>query len=198
MNKSKTAFLDIDTQHDFMDPDGALYVPGAEEIVNNLSRLVAYAGENRIPLLSSADAHTEGDPEFAGFPAHCVKGSPGQRKIDETLLENTITVPDRPGALPDGVRAGAQVIFEKPTFDVFDNPNFIEYIRRERYDEFVIFGVATDYCVRAAAVGLARRGFGVTVVTDAVRAVSPETGGKALEEMKSLGVKFKTTDEITG
>ncbi len=90
------------------------------------------------------------------------------------------------------------MIFEKPTFDVFDNPNFIEYIRRERYDEFVVFGVATDYCVRAAAVGLAKRGFGVIVVTDAVRAVNPETGGKALEEMKSLGVKFKTTDEITG
>ncbi|RKY27135.1 MAG: isochorismatase [Planctomycetota bacterium] len=198
MMKSKRAFLDIDTQHDFMDPDGALYVPGAGEIVGNLGRLVAYARDNNIPLLSSMDAHAGNDPEFAEFPPHCVKGTPGQRKIDETLLENTIIVPDRPGALPEGVRAGAQVIFEKPTFDVFDNPNFVEYIEREGYDEFVVFGVATDYCVRAAAAGLARRGFSVAVVTDAVRAVMLETGAKALEEMKGLGVKFKTTDEITG
>jgi len=198
LNKSKTAFLDIDTQYDFMGPGGALYVPGAEEIIGNLKRLVDYARGNGIPLLASTDAHAEDDPEFAQFPPHCVKGSPGQRKIAETLLDGAITIPDRPGSLPETAGPGAQVIFETPTFDVSDNPNFVEYIRRERYDEFVVFGVATDYCVRAAAVGLAKRGFGVTVVTDAVRAVSPETGGKALEEMKSLGVKFKTTDEITG
>lgn len=191
----KTAFLDIDTQHDFLNPSGALYVPGADRIAGNVRRLVAHAEKNGIPLLSSTDAHVEKDPEFSQFPSHCVKGSPGQRKIDGTLLKKHIFVPDRP--FPFQVQPGAQVIFEKPTFDVFDNPNFIEYIRREGYDDFVVFGFATDYCVRAAAVGLARRKFGVTVAADAISAVSPDSGRKALEEMRKMGVKFKTTDEIT-
>ena len=43
------AFFDIDTQIDFMLPQGKLYVPGAEAIIPNLSRLMACAREHAIP-----------------------------------------------------------------------------------------------------------------------------------------------------
>jgi len=58
----RALFLDIDTQHDFMDPDGKLSVPGAAEITGNLARLTQFAVEHGIPILSSADAHQRGDP----------------------------------------------------------------------------------------------------------------------------------------
>ena len=35
----KTIFYDVDTQNDFMKEDGALYVPGAESIKENLEKL---------------------------------------------------------------------------------------------------------------------------------------------------------------
>ena len=41
--KNKTAFVDIDTQFDFMDPRGRLYVPGAEYIIDNIKKLFRYA-----------------------------------------------------------------------------------------------------------------------------------------------------------
>jgi nicotinamidase/pyrazinamidase len=198
MAKSKTAFLDIDTQHDFMDPAGALYMRGAEKIVGNLKRLVRHAAAKGIPLLSSMDSHIVKDPEFMQFPAHCVIGSPGQRKIDETLLPNAVRVPPKPGALPREIAPGTQVIFEKPTLYLFDNPNFLEYIKREGFDEFVVFGVATDYCVQIAAEGLVERGCKVTVVRDAIHPVDPKAGKKSLESMKKKGVKFATTKEIAG
>jgi nicotinamidase/pyrazinamidase len=194
---ARTAFVDIDTQHDFMRPGGALYIAGAEKIVGNLERLFKYAVEKGVPLISSMDAHRPDDPEFSDFPAHCVKGSPGQRKISETLLPGAIVVPAHPGALPAKIPPGAQVIFDKPTLYIFDNPNFMEHVRRERYDTFIVFGVATDYCIRIVAEGLVERGLGVTVVTDAIAAVVPEAGEKALESMRRAGVKFATTGEVT-
>ena len=53
------------------------YVPGAETIIPNLKRLMTYAGENRIPVLSSADAHQPDDPSFVRWPPHCVVGTTG-------------------------------------------------------------------------------------------------------------------------
>jgi len=53
-----TVFVDIDTQFDFMDSRGNLYVPGAEDIIDNIKKLFDYAKEHKIKILSSIDAHT--------------------------------------------------------------------------------------------------------------------------------------------
>ena len=97
-NKYKTIFVDIDTQHDFMDPQGALYVPQADRIVPDLRRLFAAAIESRVPVVSTADYHSQDDPEVTtyGFPAHCVAGTPGQQRLPDTLM------PDRAVLDPDG------------------------------------------------------------------------------------------------
>src|SRR5512135_1494803 len=79
-------FIDIDTQRDFMLPGGALYVPRAETLLPALERLTRFAVDNGIPLISTMDAHETDDPEFARFPRHCVKDTPGYAKIPETLL----------------------------------------------------------------------------------------------------------------
>ena len=60
----ETVFFDVDTQLDFMYPAGALYVPGAETIVEQIAALNRFAGAQGIPLVSTMDAHTENDPEF--------------------------------------------------------------------------------------------------------------------------------------
>src|SRR5512132_921386 len=83
----KTVFFDIDTQLDFLYPAGALYVPGAEALVPALVRLNQYAVGKGIPLISTADAHTENDEEFRTWPHHCVAGTAGQAKPAATLHE---------------------------------------------------------------------------------------------------------------
>jgi len=117
-------FLDVDTQRDFMLPSGALYVPAAERIIPKLRRLFEFAKKNDVFVLSTTDAHVHGDPEFDQFPPHCIQGSAGQRKIDETLLSRPLQIENAPvdRNLVEAVKKHCQIILQKQTLNVFDNP----------------------------------------------------------------------------
>jgi nicotinamidase/pyrazinamidase len=188
-------FLDVDTQVDFMLPTGSLYVPGAEEIIPNLRRLMAHAVVHGIPVLSSADAHPPDDPSFAEWPPHCVVGTPGQRRIPETQLPFSVVIPNRPGAFTAPAEWSGQFIIEKQEYDVSTNPNFDAILTSLGLRRFVVFGVATEYCVLSSALALRRRGLPVDLVTDAIKGITAEGGRKAIEEMTASGVRLvKTTD----
>ncbi len=92
----KTVFFDVDTQIDFLIPAGALYVPGAERMIEQIAALNRYAMEHGIPVISTMDAHAEDDPEFKQWPHHCVAGTLGQQKPPSTLLEKRVACRMRP------------------------------------------------------------------------------------------------------
>jgi nicotinamidase/pyrazinamidase len=192
-------FFDIDTQYDFMNPQGALYVPRAEEIYRNLERLLDAAGRHRLLTISSRCAHEPGDAEFAMFPPHCLKGTWGAQRIFNlprlALVEVASDAPAIDGA---HLEPCTHYVVEKKVFDLFSN-RWLEGLRvggafRDR--ECIVFGVATDYCVRAAALGLVEGGARVKLVADAVRGVAEESTAKALDEMRAAGVELTTTDEV--
>jgi nicotinamidase/pyrazinamidase len=193
-----SVFFDIDTQVDFMLPHGKLYVPGAEQIIPNLVKLMSLARSREIPVISSADAHLPDDPEFAVWPAHCVIGTPGQQRIPETQFANPAVVPSRPGAFTPPERWSGQTILEKPTYDTADNPNFDALLQSLGPRRCIVFGVATEYCVRVDSLSLRKRGFPVDLVTDAIKPITEEGGRKAREELARAGVRMVTTDEVMG
>jgi nicotinamidase/pyrazinamidase len=197
-------FVDIDTQHDFIDVNGALSVPGADKLSKIYARLYALAKTKGIPVIATMDCHIDNDPEFEEFrfPVHCVRGTSGWNKIEETKCLDTITMSRDGGSLD---RLPEQLIIEKVSFSVFTN----EYAERillsdvprllnVAFDDidFVVFGVATDYCVKAAAIGLAERGGRVSVIEDAIAAVQTETGKEAIDEMKKAGVRFVLLEQV--
>jgi nicotinamidase/pyrazinamidase len=194
-------FWDVDTQADFMLPGGKLYVHGAEKLIPNLKRLTDAARQGRVFIVGDACTHTPDDPEFARFPPHCVRGTPGAEIIPETRAEKVLVVPNRVGAaIPANLSQFQQVILEKQTLDVFDNPNTEKVL--ERVAEFLgadakffVFGVVTEYCVRLAAKGLLDRGRRVALVRDAIETLKAEDGRKAIEELTSLGARLVTTDQ---
>ncbi len=192
-------FWDVDTQRDFMLPGGALYVPGAEKLIPNLARLVDQARKNRVFLVSDACVHASDDPEFQRFPPHCVRGTTGAEMISETVADRFLIIPNRREAgVPQDLSRYQQVILEKQTLDVFDNPHTETVIERlkqftEADAEFIVFGVVTEYCVRCAAEGLLKRGRRVSLVQDAVRTLKTEDGEGALSEMQALGARMITT-----
>ncbi len=87
---------------------------------------------------------------------------------------------------------------------MFDNPNTDALLARlnpagspgfDLNPEFVVFGVATEYCVRLAVDGLLRRGRRVSIVTDAVRSLNHRKGQDILESLESCGARPITSEE---
>jgi nicotinamidase/pyrazinamidase len=185
-------FVDIDTQRDFLEPAGALFVPGSTEIVPNLARLTRFAREHRIPVLATACAHTPEDPELETFPPHCMIGTPGQERVDATSWSESLLLDDR-AVLPEQMPAHLTVL--KHQYDFFTHFRADELIRRLDVNRpvFVVYGVATDYCVRAAVEGLLKRGCRVAIVTDAIRAIDARAEQELLTDFARRGALLTIT-----
>jgi nicotinamidase/pyrazinamidase len=190
-------FWEVDTQADFMLPGGKLYVPGAEHILPNLIRLTDQAREGRVLLISHGCIHEENDPEFAQFPAHCIRDTPGSQFVPEALAHKVVTVPKGAGSqLPHDLDEHQQIVLEKETLDIFDTRHANELVRRLNPDaEFFVFGVVTEICVRLAVKGLLERGRHVSIVEDAIATLNPADGQHAIAELRALGAKIVSTEE---
>jgi len=177
----KTVFFDVDTQIDFMFPAGALYVPGAETILDRVAAL----NRSGMVVISTTDAHTEDDPEFKLWPHHCVAGTVGQRKPASTLLEKRVVIPNAPCELK--IESAQQIILEKQTLDCFTNVNLPAILDRLGADRYVVYGVVTEICVKFAAFGLLKTGKRVELVTGAIRSLDQAASTKMLSEFAAAG-----------
>jgi len=200
-------FWDVDTQVDFMHPNGALYVPRADEILPELARLTAAARDYGVPVVATADDHEAGDAEISDhpdlattYPPHCMHGTRGQQKIDATRLAAT-TIGHRP--LSDAeirhrvATSGGAFLVLKKRFDAFTNPNAERLLAALAPRRVVVYGVALDVCNRAAVEGLWRRGYrDLAVVTDATRALDAERGRALLADWRRRGIDLVTTDAV--
>jgi nicotinamidase/pyrazinamidase len=189
-------FWDVDTQVDFLNPAGRLYVPGGEKIIPNLRRLTAWAGEHDVPVISSADAHRPGDPELQIYGEHCMVGTPGQQKVQETLLPRRFIVPNRTVELPDLTKF-QQVIIEKQAFDFASNPNSEPVLQQFAAEpEITLYGVVTEICVAAAARSLITLGRKIRLVRDAITALDPAKAEEFLAELARRGGKFVIVEDL--
>lgn len=190
----KTVFFDVDTQIDFLFPAGALYVPGAETILDRIASLNRHAASHAIPLISTTDAHSENDPEFRIYPHHCVVGTDGQRKPAATLVDHRVVVPNRRSD-----RVAAQILLEKQTLDCFTNVNLDALLRGFGAERYVVYGVVTEICVKFAAFGLLQRaGARVEIVTDTVRSLDESSASKMLADFQAAGGTLTTFNRLLG
>ncbi|MDE0444463.1 MAG: cysteine hydrolase [Gammaproteobacteria bacterium] len=201
-------FWDVDTQVDFMRPDGKLYVDGAETIVANLRALTDFAHGNGIRIVGSSDNHDPGDDELSAtpdfvdtFPPHCLRGTEGQARIPETVLREVLVV-EPEDTVTDVVRRVANhsgdILFHKHYFDVFTNPSVGPVVETLGIDEVVLYGVALDVCNRYALEGLLSRHLevAITLVTDAVRAIDENSRDALLNAWQRRGVVLADTAGI--
>ena len=197
MNPHKKVLWEVDAQIDFMLPGGALYVPGAEKLLPNIKRLVLAAHLSHTPLIASADAHPPNDPEFKQFPPHCLKGTRGADLVSEARAAKVLTIPNEKSfVVPADITPYDQILLEKQTFDVFDNVHTDEILNKlDPHADFYLFGVVTEYCVHAAAKGLAKRGRKVHIIKDAIETLKEENSHSAMQELHGLGAKTVTTAE---
>ena len=198
-----TVLWDVDTQVDFMLPDGKLYVPGAEETVPAMKRLVDAARAAGVVHVASADDHELTDAEISTepdflttYPPHCLRGTRGARKIPETEQEDP--VPLALELVPDFYLEGREFLLLKKSFDLFTNPNTERMLDRHGPDEIVVFGVATDVCDDAAIRGFLARGLKVRFAQDAARGLDDERVAIRTTFWRENGVEFTTASEVAG
>jgi len=202
-----TIFWDVDTQVDFMLPSGRLPVPGAEAILPNLGRLTEAARAAGVTIVHTTDDHDSADPEISAepdfvetFPAHCLRGTGGARRMPQTEPAPGAAdiPPDGAGIEVAALSAAGEVVLRKNRFDAFSNPATEPLLRALAPDRIVVYGVALEVCDRYAVEGMLalEGGFEIVVVADAVAALDPARGAELLEEWKKRGVRVASTDDV--
>jgi nicotinamidase/pyrazinamidase len=113
------------------------------------------------------------------WPPHCVQKTPGA----ELLLDNKFFT----GVTKKGM---------DPTYDSYSGfqddggkkTDLDQILKKDGIRKLVVYGIATDYCVRATALDGVAAGYKVVLIKNLCRRVAPDTSQKAVEEMKAKGI----------
>jgi nicotinamidase/pyrazinamidase len=181
----KTADIVVDCQFDFI-TNGPLAVPGTDGkwITNILTRILA-TQEVRHPIIATMDWHP---PEHKSFrksgglwPKHCVKDTEGaglifsEGLVNEVITKGTVT------------NAESYSAFQN---ELGDQTGLDAVLKKLGVNEVIIYGLATDYCVKATALDAIKYGYSTFVALYLCRGVSLKSTRLAIEEMITAGIKL--------
>lgn len=170
----------VDVQHDFMDPDGRLYVkalddpadPGARAVAGRIAEAVAWMRERCRVTVFTGDWHGRDDAEIdpvapdparGTYPPHCMGRSddPAERAgaailpavaPEDPLVLEIDASPERARAVAEAaVATGRSVFIHKNRFDVFEGNAATEPFI-DALEKALGGGATTEYVV----VGVAR------------------------------------------
>lgn len=113
------------------------------------------------------------------WPPHCIQGT----RNAEVLVDNNLFL-----AI---VKKG-----KNPKYDSYSGfqddggkkTEMDRILKGNGIQKVIVYGVATDYCVKATAVDAVDAGYKVAVVEGLCKGVAPETTAAALKEMKQKGI----------
>ncbi len=205
MFKTDILFWNVDTQFDFINREGKLYVEKAETILESLQAVTNFAAEHNIQVINTADYHFSNSkelsetPDFINtFPPHCMAETQGAEFVSETTPKNAVELPWDITSTTDELKAIAQnrnIIIRKDAFDVFaGNKNTQELLQIIAPKKVFVYGVTTNVCVHFAVMGLAQHGVEVFVLEDTIKEL-PNIP-IPFEQWENVGVKRITFAEI--
>jgi nicotinamidase/pyrazinamidase len=200
--KKDIVFWDVDTQFDFMRPEGRLYVPGAENIIDQISQVRKFALENGFSIIASTDWHSTNNLEISDnpdfkqtFPPHCMADEPGSERVGylgELPIEyipNDKMDADALGKLIN--KEQFHIVIRKQNTDVFSNPNTVELIELIAPKTVVVFGVALDVCVDQALRGLCTfPDIKLCLLKDATKGLEIKPADELLNEFQQMGIEI--------
>ncbi|TCN36368.1 bifunctional nicotinamidase/pyrazinamidase [Sinorhizobium americanum] len=197
---AEDALIVVDMQNDFC-PGGALAVPGGDEIVPIVNRLIEAAPH----VILTQDWHTAGHSSFASshpgkapfqtvtmaygeqtlWPDHCVQGSSGadfHPGLRWTTAELVVRKGFRTGI--DSYSAFFENDHRTPT-------GLAGYLRERGIAKVSLCGLATDFCVAYSALDAVAEGFSTSVVLAACRGIDLNGSLTAMtRRMREAGVEL--------
>ena len=191
MIAEKFISIAVDVQKGFC-PGGNLAVKNGDKVVEPANRVNAAVKKRGGMVLLSRDWHDENMKQhFEDFPPHCVANTPDAEfhdDLDVSLADCIISKGMDPNSQAFSFLEGiVEGIDEAPE----------ELIRGWHITRAFVSGLALEYCVLAAVLGLRKLGYAVTLVIDATRAVNiaPDADILAIAEMLNAGATIMTTDQ---
>ncbi|MDX8341032.1 isochorismatase family cysteine hydrolase [Draconibacterium sp. IB214405] len=203
MENKKVIFWNVDTQVDFVEPEGKLYVQGAEKIKPLWQQITDFAKQKNITVVNTADFHypesaeLSDEPDFVNtFPQHCMANTTGAEYVAETQPNNPVVFEwNEDYDSFEAVRKARNIVIRKDAFDVFAGNPFTDNVLQLLSPEtVVVYGVTTNVCVNDAVVGLSKRVKRVIVVKDAIKEL-PNIP-LPFDVWKKLGVEMMTFEEL--
>jgi nicotinamidase-related amidase len=211
--------FNIDTQQDFFE-GGLVDIPNHESILSNLEKISKACKDNGTKVISTIRWFKD-DSEFFSempdyretFPRHCIKDTKGARFINQTAPDRYFLLNWEGGNLnfPE-IHKNNNVVVTKKSLDVFEGNQYFDAIIHNlgvpfmERPHYIVYGVE----VGPTVLGLLRRGYEVTVVSDAnintngqpfkkediiTQQVSPDADIKPKEV---LALNFITTEKLVG
>ncbi len=198
-----TAAVVVDIQGDFTElKNGSLAVQGTDknyiDMVSNETQKLKSAGYK---IFATQDMHPEGHISFHTshhgrkpyeilelegrtqvlWPPHCIKNTPN---ADILIDRNMFCAVVEKGTDPEYDSYSG-------FFDDNGRPTGLENIlKAEEIDTIIVYGLATDYCVKATAMDGVKSGFRVIVIKGLCRGVAQDTSLAAIKEMNEAGIKI--------
>ena len=195
------AIIVVDLQGDFTNAKkGSLAVEGTDGVyVKSVAEATAKMKAAGFPIYATQDWHPANHASFATnhegkkpfdviklhgkdqvlWPPHCVQNTPGAEILLDTQLFKAI------------VQKGMD-----PRYDSYSGfqddggkkTDMDEILKKAGIKQVVVYGIATDYCVKATAEDAAAAGYKVIMVRNLSRGVAPDTSAKALDELRAKGI----------
>ena len=197
----KIGVIVVDVQGDFTKwKNGSLAVEGTDEVyVQTVEGNTKRLKEAGYPIYATQDWHPANHVSF--FTNH-----PGKKAFDviklhgrDQVLWPPHCVQNTPGAeiLLDGklfravVKKGMDSKYDSYSGfqdDGGKETDMDKLLKKNNIKKLVVYGIATDYCVRATALDAAAAGYKVIMIKNLSRGVAPDTSQKAIEEMEARGI----------
>jgi nicotinamidase/pyrazinamidase len=172
------ALLVVDVQRDFL-PGGSLAVAGGESIIAPINACIERFVSRGLPVCASREwpppNHMSFQAQGGPWPPHCVAGTPGA---------------DFPAALvlpASGLVVSKACTPELEAYSAFDGTDLHRWLRALRVHRLFVAGLATDYCVLASVLDARALGYAVMLLRNAIAAVEPDGGARALARMAAAG-----------
>lgn len=174
------ALLVVDVQNDFL-PEGALAVPGGDEILPEVNRLIDEFVTRGLPVVLSRDWHPPDHCSFEAeggvWPPHCIRDTYGAE------FAQGLRMPLNAAIISKATRR------DEEAYSAFEGTDLDRILTERKVTRLFVVGLATDYCVLASVRDARRLGYEVVVPAGGIRAVDvhPDDGPRAIEEMRKSG-----------
>lgn len=162
----------VDCQNDFIDKDGSLFVKECEtkHIINKIYNLLS--NDSFDTVIFTADYHSKSNKSFSinggQWPVHCVQNTKGSmiptELLDKCVIKHYKTYIIHKGTNDNVEEYGAfgksRFILKKSFLELKGESNNKVLIKSKDLDniEFIVCGVAGDFCVKETAMNLSKYG----------------------------------------